>query len=691
MPGITVQDLIRQEATKAGIPPELALAVAEQESSFNPTAIGPQLDTGESAVGTFQLLPSTAKRLGIDPRDPVQNIQGGAKYLRELMDRHQGNLDAVLKEYGGVKTDQKYVPGVMERIGKFRSTPVQSPPSQAPPTPQAFTNPKARMGQAALGLLGLDPMTESGRQNLAGAAAAAGTLALTKNVNAASRIGRLVQIGAPIAGAFAGGAAENAAEQVAGPPSPLSLQGMLEAGKTQAGYEAAGQMVAWPVKAIGRRVMASGVGKKVTQGLSDALDAVNARLQTHRPAVSPSQAGELADKAIQGPAKSVKDLLGETVAETAAKGPMVKADPLRAKLADLAQQITPMASHQQGQFPPQMVMGRMQTPAQLAALKQQFPTLALSTLPPDHPLPAALDTIREAIGDQPEIPFAEAHKIKTLLDSVVDWERSAKRPPEQISKAFRQTLRSEMSGHAPYEQATADYGTVARLFKGVKADQLHAHLLDNPGAVVSRIKWQNPASAGLVKEITGLATDTKGLQQGEAAWNAVRAAWTQEHLIAKGAKGLRNEMRKIESSNAGQEFIQTMYGDPQGQIVWKNLQQIGDSLEQVLGAKAAFKESSIATASSPAQAVRDIAYAVTPGRQITKEGAISRLVFGPAVKDFIQWSSYTPARTQFLIKHVLTGADPGMALADMARWWMGAEQPMASHDQGPPTPQAVRR
>src|SRR6185436_1145129 len=107
----TIQDLIRQAAQKAGVPPELALSVAEQESSFNPTAVGPKLGTGENAIGTFQILPSTGKRLGIDPNDPVQNINGGVQYLRELLDRHQGDLNKVLSEYGGVKTDTTYVPG----------------------------------------------------------------------------------------------------------------------------------------------------------------------------------------------------------------------------------------------------------------------------------------------------------------------------------------------------------------------------------------------------------------------------------------------------------------------------------------------------------------------------------------------------------------------------------------------------
>ena len=139
---IRVDDLIRREASTAGVPPELALAVAEQESRLNPTAVNPTpVAGGQHAVGTFQLLPSTAADLGVDPTNPVQNIQGGVRYLRQLMDRHNGDLNKVLAEYGGVQTNTTYVPEVLGRMSKFRgasgptSPPAASPRSGAPPAP----------------------------------------------------------------------------------------------------------------------------------------------------------------------------------------------------------------------------------------------------------------------------------------------------------------------------------------------------------------------------------------------------------------------------------------------------------------------------------------------------------------------------------------------------------------------------
>jgi len=237
----------------------------------------------------------------------------------------------------------------------------------------------------------------------------------------------MARLAAPIAGAGLAGAAEEGVEQAVG-ADPLSLEGMAKAGGYQAGMEAAGQAVAWPIKAVGRRVMASGVGKKISQGLTDALDAVNARLQQYRPSVTPSQAGKLADEVIQGPSKAVKDQLGRDVEAAAVQGPPIPTKPLKDRLADLSAQVTPMASHQQ------MPKIAGFTPAQTQALVAKNPSLML---PPDHPLPTILAKVEEAIGGSTEIAFEDAHKIKRLLDDAVNWDSPARKQVQQITKGFR--------------------------------------------------------------------------------------------------------------------------------------------------------------------------------------------------------------------------------------------------------------
>lgn len=679
MADISVQDLIRQEASKAGVPPELALAVAEQESSFNPTAIGPQLDTGESAVGTFQLLPSTAKRLGVDPSDPVQNIRGGTKYLKELLDRHQGDLNKVLAEYGGVKTDTKYVPGVLGRMGKFQST--QAP--AAPPAPRTISERVTDIGRSILE--GFDPRTPTGRQNLAGGAGAAAATMLAPELALPAFAARAVAIGVPIVGAALGGATAQAGEDIAagGPPK---LSSMKEAAQSQAGNEVLGQVGGTVVKGLSRRVAASSVSKRISQGLSDAIDRVGEHLKMQRPTVSPAQAGRLVTGEVQGASKAFKDALGEDVEKAAATGPDIPTAPLKDRLDELAQQITPMPAH--GQIPPQMVGGRMLSGPQLQALAASQPQMGLTALPAEHPLPAVLDRIREAIADHDTIPFSEAHKIKGLLDSVVTWEKAAKAKPEQLSKGFRQTLRSEMSGHQPYEQATEAYAPVAKLYKDFGADRLAAHIRSNPGEVVQKITWKNPEGVKLLKDITTLGGQT------DDAFRAVRSAWTNEKLIALGPERMVTAIEKMEASNAGKEFIQQMYGDPAGATQWQNLKAIATALQSAQERAAEFSKTPLASATEPAGVIRDIMLTASPHHTIGKIGASSRLLFGRGTSgsQMLEWASHADARTQFLVKHVLTGPNPGMALADFMRWFEGSEgapdKPMPSHDQGPPKPQA---
>jgi len=74
----------RLAAIQAGVDPNLFLRLVQQESGFNPNARSPV-----GAQGLAQLMPATARELGVDPSDPMQNLAGGAKYFRQQMDRFQ--------------------------------------------------------------------------------------------------------------------------------------------------------------------------------------------------------------------------------------------------------------------------------------------------------------------------------------------------------------------------------------------------------------------------------------------------------------------------------------------------------------------------------------------------------------------------------------------------------------------------
>ncbi|MEO0160814.1 MAG: lytic transglycosylase domain-containing protein [candidate division WOR-3 bacterium] len=77
------------------IDPYLVKLIIEKESQFNPRAV-----SRSGALGLMQLMPETARRLGVkNPFDPIQNIEGGIKFLRILFDMFEGNLELTLAAY----------------------------------------------------------------------------------------------------------------------------------------------------------------------------------------------------------------------------------------------------------------------------------------------------------------------------------------------------------------------------------------------------------------------------------------------------------------------------------------------------------------------------------------------------------------------------------------------------------------
>ncbi|WP_409253444.1 lytic transglycosylase domain-containing protein [Bacillus sp. SCS-153A] len=87
--------IINRAAEKYNLPKKLIRAVISQESSFNPDAV-----SHAGASGLMQLMPATARSLGVtDVFDPEQNVFAGTKYLRQMMDKYNGNLELALAAY----------------------------------------------------------------------------------------------------------------------------------------------------------------------------------------------------------------------------------------------------------------------------------------------------------------------------------------------------------------------------------------------------------------------------------------------------------------------------------------------------------------------------------------------------------------------------------------------------------------
>lgn len=90
-----LDSLIRQNGGRYGVDPYLIFLVMEQESHFNTRVVSPK-----GARGLMQLMPGTSARFGVrSPNDPAQNISGGTRYLRQLLDRFDYRVDLVLASY----------------------------------------------------------------------------------------------------------------------------------------------------------------------------------------------------------------------------------------------------------------------------------------------------------------------------------------------------------------------------------------------------------------------------------------------------------------------------------------------------------------------------------------------------------------------------------------------------------------
>ena len=122
--------IVDQAAKKYGVDPALIAAVMETESKFNPDAV-----SGAGARGLMQLMPATARGLGVtDASDPLQNVLGGTKLLGQLTEKYKGNLELALAAYnagsgavdkhGGIPPyaeTRKYVPLVLAAYERFRA------------------------------------------------------------------------------------------------------------------------------------------------------------------------------------------------------------------------------------------------------------------------------------------------------------------------------------------------------------------------------------------------------------------------------------------------------------------------------------------------------------------------------------------------------------------------------------------
>ena len=145
-----VRQMVWEEAKRQGVNPALAVKLAWQESRFNPDA-----RSKAGAISVMQLMPGTAKDLGVNPDDVAENIRGGITYLKQQLTRFQGREDLALaaynagpgnvQKYGGVppfKETQHYVQTILGGKGPPETLMASAKPSgrETAPAPSRETD-----------------------------------------------------------------------------------------------------------------------------------------------------------------------------------------------------------------------------------------------------------------------------------------------------------------------------------------------------------------------------------------------------------------------------------------------------------------------------------------------------------------------------------------------------------------------
>ena len=679
-------DLIGAEATRQGVDPGLAQAVAQQENG----QYDPHARSSAGAVGLMQLMPGTAKRWGVNPANPVENIRGGVSELKQLLDANGGNVRAALMRYNGSPTADPNVTGAYadQVLGRMQGTAQQSRPQMTFATvngqrvPVSPEEPKLATGYAATPPPAT-PITPAVHETPAGGwnkmTASFGAQPPSSNQTLSPETERILSgalggvaggfiTGGPVGAAIGAGVGGGIAAVAQGHPEEAPATAL-----TQAGYESVGQLAAWPIQFIGRRVIASTVATNAAKYLEDIRGALNSKLdgilanakaaqrgtsegvaranaaageatRTAKSSVADAQAladqraaevaaqwpgstpsprpgappgepplapahdaatpppgpeaygptGVAAANVIQGQGQHSLDLLGQQVKKAAASGPPVNIGPVKEALERMGASTRTSVEQEAAAGGPANLNphgGGGFSPDQTVKILQQLKDAGIEVAP-SHPLPGALGRIQ---AHPDVVSFADAHILKKGLDDAVgNFEGVAKGQVKQITKGIRGQLRTAMTGHAPYDAATAAYQEAIPLIRKGYAPQIVKAVTDNPTAIARTIKPNEPLRLQMLHDVlTGAGPLDPSVRAdlaagapaattppvggghgapGQEAWNAVRASVVYERLIKPGIEKFDASWARFHPDSQ-----RLLAGDNDGALVIANLKQMSEA------------------------------------------------------------------------------------------------------------------
>lgn len=543
---------------------------------------------------------------------------------------------------------------------------------------------------------GIDPRTPEGRRNIAGGVGAIAGAALTRTP-AGARTGTAVGEAVPaiatramaaaprvlstIFGAGVGGAAAEGGEQLVGnaPPNP---QAILKAGAQQAAYEGIGGGVALLPKMVGRRILTTGVGRRAAESLSRSSTEAAALLESAlRSSERPAAAGRQVEAVLAGPAKTARETAGQAVEEAARTGPAVDISRLKGEAERiLTAELKPSAVA----FPRQPVAGAGEAAAAATGLSPEVSARVMAAGGPSatamreaidaaqgeaekdvlkHP---ALGVINRILNAEDKVPFAAAHQFKRELDEAIGtaWDRSVQKRVTNITKTLRGTLRESLSGHAPYNAATAKYASIAPLYTQGIASKVRKLAQTSPEAIVRMVKGNDPTKARMLHDVlVKQAAEGGDAAAGQQAWDSVRSAWTAQNMLSGGIDKLGARLSKPDP-----DFLHVMYGDHTGQQVLTNLNAIHTAYQQAAEQAKRLAQSSVTHVGK--QGIEDVSGNILRGvfawPGIWSGISIGRLLHGPKSAELLEWAAYSPQNTQRLVR-AFTSPEPGMVIADILR------------------------